>query len=89
MSAIETNGKHRKRRIGVVVSDRMFKTVNVMVERTVIHPRFRKEVKKRKKFMAHDAENRCKIGDRVLIEEVRPLSKLKRWQVIEVLEQSK
>jgi small subunit ribosomal protein S17 len=89
MSENETIVKHRKRRIGVVVSDKMDKSVSVMVERMVKHPQFRKEVRRRKKFMAHDADNTCNVGDRVLIEEVRPLSKLKRWQVIDVIEKAK
>lgn len=80
---------NRKRRVGVVVSDGMDKTVNVLVERQINHPVFRKIVRKRKKFMAHDPENTCKKGDRVRIEETRPLSKRKRWKVIEILERSK
>ena len=80
---------YRKRRIGIVVSDGMDKTVNVLVERQINHPVFRKIVRKRKKFMAHDPSNECKKGDRVRIEETRPLSKRKRWKVIEILERSK
>ena len=72
----------RKRRVGVVVSDGMDKTVNVLVERQINHPVFRKIVRKRKKFMAHDPNNDCKVGDRVRIEETRPLSKRKRWNRI-------
>jgi len=81
--------KFRKRRVGIVVSDGMDKTVNVMVERQLKHPVFRKIVKSRKKFMAHDAENECRKGDRVCIEETRPLSKSKRWKVIEIIEKGK
>ena len=81
--------KFRKRRVGVVVSDGMDKTVNVMVERQIIHPVFRKIVRRRKKFMAHDESNECQKGDRVCIEETRPLSKCKRWKVIEIIEKAK
>ena len=89
MTENQTSKKNRKRRVGVVTSNKMDKTINVLVERTIIHPLFRKEVRRRKKFMAHDAENQCGIGDRVLIEEHRPISKLKRWCVVEVLEKAK
>jgi len=81
--------KFRKRRVGVVVSDGMDKTVNVMVERQLNHPVFRKIVRSRKKFMAHDENNECRKGDRVRIEETRPLSKRKRWRVIEIIERAK
>ncbi|MCS7200271.1 MAG: 30S ribosomal protein S17 [Caldimicrobium sp.] len=79
----------RKEFIGTVVSDRMDKTVVVMVERLVKHPLYGKYVKKRKKFMAHDEHNSCKVGDKVLIEETRPLSKRKRWRVKQILERAK
>ena len=81
--------RFRKNRVGVVVSNKMDKTVNVLIERTIIHPVVRKEVRKRKKFMAHDEKNECQIGDRVRIEESRPLSKRKRWKVVEIIERSK
>jgi small subunit ribosomal protein S17 len=77
--------KFRKSRIGVVVSNNMDKTVNVLVERQFNHSEFRKIVRRRKKFMAHDENNQCQIGDRVKIEETRPLSKRKRWTVIKIL----
>lgn len=77
--------KFRKSRIGIVVSNNMDKTVNVLVERQLNHPEFRKIVRRRKKFMAHDENNQCQIGDRVKIEETRPLSKRKRWTVIKIL----
>lgn len=80
--------KFRKRRVGIVVSDGMDKTVNVMVERQLNHPVFRKIVRKRKRFMAHDESNECRKGDRVRIEETRPLSKRKRWRVIEIIERA-
>lgn len=81
--------KHRKQRTGIVVSDKMNLSVCVVVERTVTHPQFFKQVKKQSKFMAHNDNNDAKQGDRVLIEETRPLSKLKRWKVIEILERAK
>ncbi|ACO03743.1 MAG TPA: 30S ribosomal protein S17 [Persephonella sp.] len=77
----------RKEFVGKVVSDKMDKTVVVAVERYVPHPLYGKRVKKTTKFYAHDEENRCKIGDIVRIRESRPLSKLKRWVVIEILPQ--
>ncbi|MFZ4766785.1 MAG: 30S ribosomal protein S17 [Roseimicrobium sp.] len=74
-----------KTRVGVVVSDKMAKTIVVEVERRVPHAQFKKIVRKTKKFYAHDEDGTAKIGDRVRIEESRPLSKLKRWKLIEVL----
>ncbi len=79
----------RKEFIGTVVSDKMDKTVVVMVETLVKHPLYGKYVKRRKKFMAHDENNECKIGDKVLIEETRPLSRRKRWRVKQILERAK
>ncbi len=79
----------RKEFIGTVVSDKMDKTVVVMVETLVKHPLYGKYIKRRKKFMAHDENNECKIGDKVLIEETRPLSKRKRWRVKQILERAK
>ncbi len=76
----------RKVFIGTVVSDKMDKTVVVKVERAFRHPVYGKVVKSHKKFYAHDEDNRCKIGDVVKIMETRPLSKLKRWRVVEILE---
>jgi len=67
---------------GVVVSDKQDKTVVVSVERQVMHPVYKKFVKKSKKFAAHDENNQCKIGDRVSIEECRPISKNKSWTVV-------
>ena len=87
MENLETK-RFRKSKVGVVVSDKMDKTVSVLVERTIRHPVFHKEVKRRKKFMAHDENNECKSGDRVRIEESRPLSRLKRWTVIEIINRS-
>ena len=76
----------RKTQVGVVVSDKMDKTVVVQVERLVKHPKYKKYIRKRRKFKAHDEKNECKIGDRVLIWETKPLSKDKRWRVKEILE---
>lgn len=79
--------KNIKEFVGIVVSDKMDKTVVVAVERKMSHPLYGKQIKKTKKFHAHDEENRCKVGDVVRIRESRPLSKLKRWVVVEILEQ--
>jgi small subunit ribosomal protein S17 len=76
---------HRKTRIGVVVSNKMTKTIVVSVERRVPHPQFKKIVKRTSKFYAHDEESKAKEGDKVRIEETRPMSKLKRWRLLEVL----
>ncbi|MCD6521464.1 30S ribosomal protein S17 [Candidatus Calescamantes bacterium] len=79
----------KKTLIGRVVSDKMDKTVVVLVERKVAHPLYKKIITKRKKFYAHDPENKAKEGDWVKIEESRPLSKLKRWVVKEILKEEK
>jgi small subunit ribosomal protein S17 len=79
----------RKERIGVVVSDRMHKTVVVSVERTVMHPKYKKYLRRRTKVKAHDESNQSHVGDRVLIVECRPLSRDKRWRVSQVLERAK
>lgn len=76
----------RKERSGIVVSDRMQKTVVVTVERTVTHPRYKKILRRRSNVKAHDETNQCHVGDRVLIVECRPLSRDKRWRVSKVLE---
>jgi small subunit ribosomal protein S17 len=76
----------KKTRVGVVASNRMDKTVVVTVERMVAHPKYKKFIRRRNKFSAHDTENQCQVGDRVLIEESRPLSKTKRWVVVAILE---
>ena len=75
----------QKRLVGVVTSDKMEKTVIVMVNRLVLHPVYKKYVRKRKKFKAHDEQNQCHMGDKVLLIETRPLSREKRWRVKEVL----
>jgi small subunit ribosomal protein S17 len=75
-----------KERSGVVVSDRMQKTIVVSVERTVTHPKYRKILRRRSKVKAHDESNQCHIGDRVLIVECRPMSRDKHWRVSKILE---
>ena len=79
----------RKTRIGVVTSNRMDKTVTVAVERKVKHPIYGKFVKKTTKFHAHDEKDECSIGDTVKIMETRPLSKTKRWRLVEIVEKVK
>jgi small subunit ribosomal protein S17 len=79
----------RRRWDGVVVSDKMQKTIIVRVDRKVQHPQYKKYVRHRKKFKVHDEKNECKIGDRVRIEESRPLSRDKRWRLSAVLERAK
>jgi small subunit ribosomal protein S17 len=77
-----------KVREGVVVSNKMDKTVVVVVQRLVKHPQYKKYVKRRAKYKAHDEHNRCGIGDRVLIAETRPLSRDKRWRVRSIVEKA-
>ena len=79
----------RKERIGVVVSDKMDKTIVVAVERKEKHPLYGKFVKKTTKFYAEDEKNECGIGDTVRIMETRPLSKTKRWRLVEIVEKAK
>lgn len=76
----------RKTRVGVVTSNKMEKTVVVSVETLVEHPLYKKRIKQTAKFKAHDEQNQCKIGDRVRIMETRPISKDKRWRVMEIIE---
>jgi small subunit ribosomal protein S17 len=78
----------QKTRVGVVTSDKMEKTVIVMVNRLVLHPIYKKYVRKRKKIKAHDEQNQCHMGDKVLLIETRPLSREKRWRVKKVLERA-
>jgi small subunit ribosomal protein S17 len=79
----------RKSRVGVVVSDKMDKTVVVAVERRYAHPLYGKQVTRTKKYHAHDEENKYRVGEYVRILETRPLSKLKRWRVIEIVERTR
>jgi small subunit ribosomal protein S17 len=78
----------RKVITGKVVSDKMEKTVVVAVESRVKHPMYQRIIRRTRKFKAHDAENSCRIGDKVKLVETRPLSKEKRWRVVEILERS-
>lgn len=80
---------HRKTIIGTVVSDKMDKTITVAIERFVAHPIYKKRFKKTTKFKAHDENNECQIGDKVKLMETRPLSKDKRWRLVEILERAK
>ncbi len=79
----------RKTRIGIVVSNKMEKTITVAIERRVPHPIYRKYFKKTTKLMAHDEKQECGLGDKVKIMETRPLSKRKRWRLIEIVEKAK
>ena len=79
----------RKTRTGVVVSDKMDKTIVVAVRNNVRHPLYKKIVKKTYKLKAHDEKNECGIGDRVRVMETRPLSKDKRWRLVEIIEKAK
>ena len=86
MSDESTSSK--KTRIGVVVSDKMEKTVVVSTSKKVMHPMYKKYINRRHKYKAHDETNDCRVGDRVVIEETRPLSKEKRWRVRDILERA-
>lgn len=79
---------NRKERVGEVIANRMSKTIIVRVERRFPHPKFKKVVTGYKKFYAHDEKNEAKVGDRVRIQETRPLSKTKRWRLVEVVERA-
>ena len=78
---------HQKERVGLVVSNKMDKTITVAVERRMQHPLYKKVIRRTKKFHAHDEGNACNIGDLVRIRESRPLSKTKRWRLVEVVKQ--
>ena len=79
----------RKERVGIVTSDKMNKSITVTVERRVMHPKYGKFVKLSSKFMAHDEKGDAHVGDTVRISETRPMSKLKRWRLVEVIERAK
>jgi len=81
--------KLRKEKIGIVVSNKMEKSIVVEVERKIKHPKYGKFVKKSSRFMAHDAKKECSEGDKVLIAETRPLSKNKCWRLVEIIEKVK
>ena len=85
---MKKSGGMRKQLVGIVLSNKMDKTVTVGVERTVIHPIYKKFIRRRAKFAAHDDKNACTIGDRVLITESRPISKTKRWRVSKIIEKA-
>lgn len=89
MEATAPARKLRKTKTGIVTSNRMNKTIVVSVFRKEKHPIYGKFINKTSKFMAHDEQNACGIGDRVMIAETRPLSKNKKWRLIEVLEKAK
>ena len=89
MDTVKTERNLRKTRIGKVVSDKMEKTIVVAIEQTVRHPLYGKTVKRTLKLKAHDENNDCGIGDRVKLMETRPLSKDKRWRLVEILEKAK
>ena len=80
---------YRKTRSGVVVSDKMDKTIVVAIETRVRHPLYKKTIKRTYKLKAHDEKNECGVGDKVMVMETRPLSKEKRWRLVEILEKAK
>lgn len=83
------NRSLRKEKVGVVTSNKMTKSIVVAVERKVKHPKYGKFINRTSKFMAHDEKNECSIGDTVRIMETRPISKNKRWRLVEVIEKAK
>jgi len=89
MSTTTIERKRRKTRIGIVSSDKMTKTITVNVERKIKHPIYGKFLKKTTKFHAHDEQNTAGVGDVVRIMETRPLSKTKRWRLVEIIEKAK
>ncbi len=86
---METTRKTRRERVGVVVSDKMDKSITISVIYKIKHPIYGKFVNKTAQFMAHDEENTCNMGDTVKISETRPLSKNKRWRLVEIIERAK
>jgi len=88
MQAMEERNR-RKTRVGFVTSDKMDKTITVSVEESIRHSLYGKSVKRTKKFKAHDENNECQIGDKVRIMETRPLSKDKRWRLVNIIEKVK
>src|SRR5437762_13392631 len=87
-TATSASRAKRKERLGEVISNKMAKTIIVRVERRFPHPRYKKVVTGYKKFYAHDEKSEAKVGDRVRIQETRPLSKMKRWRLMEVVERT-
>ncbi|MFO7671573.1 MAG: 30S ribosomal protein S17 [Bacteroidales bacterium] len=86
---METTRSTRRERVGVVVSNKMEKSIVIAVKTKIKHPIYGKFVNKTSKFMAHDEENTCNVGDTVKISETRPLSKSKRWRLVEIIERAK
>ena len=86
---MDTNRNLRKTRVGMVVSDKMDKTIVVAIADHVRHPLYNKIVKKTVKFKAHDEKNECSVGDKVMIMETRPLSKDKNWRLVKIIEKAK
>lgn len=87
---MENNDRNlRKTRIGIVVSDKMDKSIVISIKERVKHPLYKKTVSRSKKLMAHDENNECGIGDKVMVEETRPLSSRKRWRLVEIIEKAK
>ena len=86
---METTRSTRRERVGVVVSNSMEKSIVIAVKTKIKHPIYGKFVNKTSKFMAHDEENTCNVGDTVKISETRPLSKSKRWRLVEIIERAK
>ncbi len=86
---METTRNTRRERVGVVVSNSMEKSIVITVKQKIKHPIYGKFVNKTSKFMAHDEDNTCNVGDTVKISETRPLSKSKRWRLIEIIERAK
>jgi small subunit ribosomal protein S17 len=86
--AIQLDRGHRKERLGKVISNKMAKTIVVQVQRRFPHPQYKKVITAYSKFYAHDEKSEAKVGDTVMIQETRPLSKLKRWRLIEVVERT-
>ena len=86
---METIRNTRRERIGVVVSNSMEKSITISVKQKIKHPIYGKFVNKTSRFMAHDEENTCNVGDTVKISETRPLSKNKRWRLVEIIERAK
>lgn len=86
---MEVKRNQRKQRIGVVVTDSMNKTIKVQVETKIKHPLYKKFIKRKKNYFAHDEQNEAHLGDTVRIMETRPLSKLKRWRLVEIIERAK
>ena len=89
VNKVEVKRNFRKERIGVVVSNKMQKSIVVEVKRKMMHPKYGKFIMRTKKFVAHDEENTCNIGDTVRIMETRPMSKRKNWRLVEIVERAK